>query len=50
MVVWAWRGLLAAALAWSLLSFSYIAIAVIAVWVATEVALRGRRQRTRPGY
>jgi len=49
MAIWAWRGLLAAALAWSLLSFSYIAIAVVAVWVTTEVALRARRQRMLPG-
>ena len=48
MAIWAWRGLLAAALAWSLLSFSYIAIAVAAVWVATETLLRGRRQRALP--
>jgi hypothetical protein len=47
MAIWAWRGLLAAALAWSLLSFSYIAVAVVAVWAATEITLRGRRQHAR---
>ena len=45
---WVVRGLLAAALAWSLLSFSYIAVAVIAVWIAMEVALRRRRHPVRP--
>jgi hypothetical protein len=48
MLLWLWRGFLAAALVWALLSFSYIAVAVVAVWVATEVAVRGRRHPLRP--
>jgi hypothetical protein len=44
-VLWAWRGLLAAALAWSVLAFSGVAIAVIAAWAATEILVRRQRGR-----
>jgi len=40
--LWAWRGLLAAALAWSLLAFSWLALAVIVLWAATEILVRNR--------
>jgi hypothetical protein len=45
--MWAWRGLLAAALAWSVLAFSGIALAVIAVWLASELLFRARLARIR---
>jgi hypothetical protein len=46
--LWAWRGLLAATLAWSVLAFSGIGVAVIAAWLATELLiLRGRRRSSR---
>jgi hypothetical protein len=44
-VLWAWRGLLAATLAWSVLAFSGVAIVVIAAWVATEISVRRQRGR-----
>jgi hypothetical protein len=47
--LWAWRALMLATLTWSLLAFSYIAVAVVAIWVATEVWLRRQRNRPRPG-
>ena len=40
LLLWVWRGLLAAALAAALLSFSYLAVAVIAAWAATELLAR----------
>ena len=44
-VLWAWRGLLAAALGWSVLAFSGLVVAVIAAWGATEFVARGQRDR-----
>jgi hypothetical protein len=35
-MLWAWRGVLVAALGWSVLAFSWIGVAVLAVWLATE--------------
>jgi hypothetical protein len=44
--LWVWRGLLVAALAWSVLALSGLAVAVIALLVLTEILVR--RQRGSP--
>ena len=46
--LWAWRALMLATLTWSLLAFSYIAVAVVAIWMATEMWLRRQRNRLAP--